>query len=356
MSYQILRPRELPKLVSFVFPMFNEFEMLPLLRQQMEAFLATLSCPAEVVLVNDGSSDRTLDLVTDWARDDFRIKVVSLARNFGHQVAATAGLDHASGDAVILMDADLQDPLAVIDAMLRKYCEGYDVVYGQRNCRAGETCFKKFTGWAFYRLMQRFVHRALPVDTGDFRLISRPCLDALCSMREQHRFLRGMVAWVGFAQTAVRYDREARAAGTSKYTLAKMVRFAWTAIVSFSSLPLTMSSYLGAMVTMCGTLVGGFGLWQLLIGDGTVSGSTVQMTITLLVGGAILLSNGVLGAYVGRIFEELKQRPLYVVSHRENLASDATVPQSHDDGVRLPSSRLAVFPPTQDSQPVKRAG
>ncbi|MGO9112921.1 MAG: glycosyltransferase family 2 protein [Thermoguttaceae bacterium] len=323
-TYQILKRRGFPQLLSLVIPLYNEHELVPILRAQLDDFLAELPCPVEVVLVNDGSSDRTLDQLMDWAATDTRIKVLGLARNFGHQIAATAGLDSASGDAVVLMDADLQDPLEVVHGMLAKYCEGYDVVYGQRNRRVGETQFKRITAWAFYRLMRAFVHPDLPADTGDFRLLSRRCLDSLQTMRERHRFLRGMVAWVGFAQTAIHYDRAPRAAGTTKYTLRKMLRFAWTAMVSFSSLPLRASFYAGCAIAILGLSWGGYSVMRYVVYGDNLPGWTSQMVVTCLIGAAILVSNAILGSYVGQIFEEIKERPLYIVSSVANFAADSS--------------------------------
>ena len=187
-----------------------------------------------------------------WAMQDSRVKVLHLSRNFGHQIASTAGLDYASGHAIVLLDADLQDPLPVIHRMIARYCEGYDVVYGQREHRQGESPFKLFTAWAFYRIMRTLVYKGLPVDTGDFRLMSRECLSGLQAMRETHRFLRGMVAWLGYPQCALKYERAPRAAGATKYPFTKMLAFAWTAATSFSTLPLQISIVLGVIIGLFG--------------------------------------------------------------------------------------------------------
>lgn len=322
-AYHVLKPRDNPSRLSLVIPLYNESEVTPILRAKMEEFLAGLPCPGEVILVNDGSSDRTLAMLLEWAAVDPRIKVIGLARNFGHQVAATAGLDHASGDAVVLMDADLQDPMDVIHEMLAKYREGYDVVYGQRKRREKESWFKRVTAWGFYRIMRTLVHPNLPVDTGDFRLISRRCLDVLCAMREQHRFLRGMVAWLGFAQTAVQYDRPSRAAGTTKYTLRSMFRLAWTAMTSFSSLPLRGILYAGVAIAMAGLAWGGYSVLRCLVYGDTIRGWASLMTVLCVLGGVVLISNAIVGFYVGQIFEEIKQRPLYIVSSLANLAPNS---------------------------------
>jgi len=280
-----------------------------------------LPCQAEAVIVNDGSSDGTLDALLDWCESDPRIRVINLARNFGHQAALTAGLDAAGGDAIVIMDADLQDPPQVIFDMLREYQKGYDVVYAQRIHRRGETRFKCATAWAFYRLSRLFIHADLPRDTGDFRLLSRECLDALNSMRETHRFIRGMVAWVGFPQIAVQFERPPRVAGQSKYSIGKMIRFGLTAAISFSPAPLRMSLVAGTLLAMLGIADGVYAVVAKLLGHRLVEGWTSIMAALCLIGGSILLSIGVLGEYIGRIFEEVKGRPLYVVSRRINFPS-----------------------------------
>jgi len=313
----LLRSRPNPARVSLVVPIYNEEAALPALREALTAFLPELPCEAEVVLVNDGSTDGTLGLLAGWAAADVRIKVIHLSRNFGHQLAATAGLDYASGDAVVLMDADLQDPLAVIREMLARYREGYDVVYGQRVARPGETAIKRLTAWAFYRLMRMAVDQRLPLDTGDFRLISRECLEGLQQLREQHRFLRGMVAWVGYPQCAVPYRRAPRVAGATKYPMWKMLRFAWTAATSFSTLPLRLCIMLGLTFGLFAVEEMVRSLWGLYHGR-TVPGWTSLMVLTSVIGCAMLLGLGILGQYVGRIYEETKGRPLYLVARTFN--------------------------------------
>jgi glycosyltransferase involved in cell wall biosynthesis len=320
-----LRPRDNPALLSLVIPCFNEEPMVPVLRARLEALAATLPVPLELVLVDDGSTDRTLDLLFEWAAADARVKVLGLSRNFGHQIAVTAGLDHAGGDAVVIMDADLQDPPETIVEMLAEYRRGYDVVYGQRVARSGESWFKRLTAWAFYRTMRAFVMKDLPADTGDFRLVSRACLAALGKMRETHRFLRGMATWVGFPQTAVRYSRAARAAGQTKYPLRKMLRFAWTAALSFSPLPLRLSFLIGLLLTVIGIGYGTYAAVRFALGLYVVPGWTSMIVLLCLIGGAIQISLGVQGEYVARIFEEIKGRPLYLVATAANVepAADA---------------------------------
>jgi len=320
----ILEQRNPPSLLSFVIPCYNEEDVLPFLRDELSRFIPTLGLKVEVILIDDGSSDRTLPFLLDWASQDAAIKVIVLARNFGHQNAATAGLNAASGDVVILLDADLQDPLDVVHEMISKYCEGYDVVYGQRLSREGESKFKRFTAWLFYRLMKAFVHPNLPADTGDFRLISRPCLNAVCSMHETHRFLRGMVAWVGFLQVSVQYHRKPRAAGATKYTFWKMFRFAANAIISFTPLPLRISLVGGFIVAFGGIVYAVYTVYRTLMYHDTVHGWSSQIIFTCVLGGAVLISNGILGEYIGRSFEELKGRPLYIEARRVNFSLPAS--------------------------------
>jgi dolichol-phosphate mannosyltransferase len=321
----LLSPRKRPARLSLVIPMYNEEAVIVLLRDAVDSFACTLSGDVELVLVNDGSSDRTLVLLAEWAASDNRVRVLHLSRNFGHQIAATAGLDHATGDAVVLLDADLQDPLFVIHQMIDRYCDGYDVVYGQRESRAGDSAYKRFTAWAFYRIMRWLVYRQLPPDAGDFRLISRRCLDALSEMRETHRFLRGMVAWVGFPQAAVAYRRQGRVAGITKYPLRKMLAFSWVAATSFSTLPLRLSMIFGAMVGVLGIEEGIRAALAHFLGWYTVPGWTSLTVLVALIGSALLISIGILGEYVAKLYEQSKGRPLYIVArtfggHAEVLA------------------------------------
>ncbi len=345
-----LVPRPDPALLSFVIPFYDEQEGIPHLRRRMETFLETLPCRAEIVCVNDGSADRTLEALLDWAREDARVRVLGLARNFGHQAAVTAGLDVADGDAVVIMDADLQDPPEVVHDMLARYREGYDVVFGRRTSREGESALKRVTAWGFYRFMKVFIHHDLPPDAGDFRLMSRRCLEALKSMRETHRFLRGMVAWVGFPQIDVPYARHARSVGTTKYPLAKMLRFACTAALSFSAVPLRISMAFGVLVGLFGLALGGWALVTAIIGDNAVRGWTSLIVTICLVGGGILISIGILGEYIGRMFEELKDRPLYIVSTRANFAEPAA--ETHTADGEAP---VALLAPTHHRLPQRPA-
>ena len=310
----LLSPRGRPARLSLVIPMYNEAAVIVPLRAAVNSFTRTLRSEVELILVNDGSSDQTLPLLAEWAACDVRVKVLHLSRNFGHQIAATAGLDHATGDAVVLLDADLQDPLPVIHQMIDRYCDGYDVVYGRRESRGGETIYKRFTAWMFYRIMRTLVYRELPPDAGDFRLISRACLDAVSLMRETHRFLRGMVAWVGFPQAPVAYRREARVAGSTKYPLRKMLAFSWIAATSFSTLPLRLSMMLGAAVGLLGIEEGIRAILAHFLGWYTVPGWTSLIVLVCLIGSALLMSIGILGEYVAKLYEQSKGRPLYIVA------------------------------------------
>ena len=268
----------------------------------------------EIVFVNDGSTDRTLEILAGLAGADEDVRVVSFSRNFGHQSAITAGLDLAAGDVAAIIDSDLQDPPEAIPAMIAKWEEGFKVVYGVRTERHGESKFKRATANLFYRLLQGLSDTKLPLDAGDFRLIDRAVIDVIKQMREEHRYIRGMMAWVGFPQFGLKYQRDRRFAGDTKYTLAKMIRLAANAIFSFSAKPLYLSMYLGLFVTLLSlalalrTLIG-----KLLNPAASVQGWTTLMVVVLFLGGIQLLTVGVLGQYVGRLFEQSKQRPLYIV-------------------------------------------
>ena len=327
----LLQPRPYPSLLTLVLPMYNEGSVVPHLRGVLEEFMTEVKGETEVVLVNDGSKDSTLDQIAAWAHEDPRIKAVNLSRNFGHQSASTAGLDYASGDAVVLLDADLQDPVSVIHQMIARYCEGYDVVYGQRMSRRGEGVFKRLSAWLFYRLMRNLVYKDLPLDTGDFRLISRNCLDGLQQLRETHRFLRGMVAWVGYPQIAVPYERAARVAGETKYPLRKMLTFAWTAATSFSALPLKASIWLGLIVTLFGLEEAVRAMLAHIFHWYSVPGWSSLTVLVSVLGGATLMSIGVLGEYVGKIYEQAKNRPIYLVSRTFNIGERG----KHRDGAEF---------------------
>ncbi|MGB6472564.1 MAG: glycosyltransferase family 2 protein [Candidatus Sulfotelmatobacter sp.] len=345
MTYNYLSSRPDPKLVSIVMPFYNEEEIFPILRPQLTEFLDNSPYSIEVIAVNDGSSDRTIELLVEWSNADSRIKVLNLSRNFGHQYASTAGFDHASGDAIVLIDADLQDPLEVIHRMVEQYRNGYDVVCGQRVSRSGEGVFKKFSAWFFYRCMRVFILKSLPQDVGDFRLMSRRCVESLMEMRELHRFLRGMVSWIGYPQICVTYERQARAAGVTKYPLRKMIRLAWTAAVSFSALPLRLSFFGAGIMTLVALEETIRALVVHFSGE-TVPGWTSLMVIVCLSNAALMIAVGLLGEYVGRIYEEGKGRPLYLVADTWNLGQHANPernpdrPRTNAIGERGPVSRV----------------
>ncbi len=313
--------RKNPRLLSLVIPVFNEEESVPFLKAELEKFQKKVELPIEIIFVDDGSKDKSYSLLSSWAAHDSSVKLIRLARNFGHQIAITVGMDVAEGDATVVMDADLQDPPEVILEMLAKYRQGFEIVYGQRTERESETVFKKFTAWAFYRVMKYFVYKELPEDVGDFRLVSRPCLDAIKQMREHHRFMRGMVAWVDFSQTCVKYKRPARVAGTTKYPLHKMVAFAWSAAMSFSAFPLRLSFWMGTLMTSVGVLYAAYSLVCWMRGTPLVAGWMSMIVLLCLIGGSIQIVLGIVGEYIAKIFEEVKGRPLYIVSHSMNVSN-----------------------------------
>jgi dolichol-phosphate mannosyltransferase len=310
--------------LSLVIPVYNEEATLPELDRRLRTFLSALSSVGEaweVVFVDDGSKDRSRELLLELARGEQRYRVIGFSRNFGHQVAITAGMDRAEGDAVVVMDADLQDPPEVVSSMLEKFESGFDVVYAVRNKRKGETWFKLLTAAAFYRIMRKVTGIQIPLDAGDFRLMSRAVILTLRALREKHRFVRGMVAWVGFRQTAVLYDRDARFAGETKYPLRKMLQFAIDGITSFSIVPLRIATWLGVTAGILAVLFGGWALGVKLTGGHTVPGWTTLMIAIALGSSAQLLMTGVLGEYVGRIYEEIKRRPLYIVEQEVNFVT-----------------------------------
>jgi len=273
--------------------------------------------------VDDGSTDGTPDLLRELQIQDSRVRVVRFSRNFGHQIAITAGLEHASGDAMAIIDADLQDPPEVILEFLQKWMDGYDVVYGVRRERDGETAFKLWTAKAFYRVIGKLSETPIPLDTGDFRLMDRRVAEALLSMPERDRFVRGMVSWLGFSQIAVPYHRAARAAGTTKFSLFKMLRFATDGIVSFSISPLRLATWMGFAASGFAILVMLYTLYERAFGTGVVRGWTSTMMAILFIGGVQLICLGIIGEYVGRIYGESKRRPLYIV--REKAGFDQPV-------------------------------
>jgi polyisoprenyl-phosphate glycosyltransferase len=327
-----LEPRPNPTLLSFIIPVYNEEEVFLYLRERLVTLAAELPCPVEWIIINDGSSDRTGSLLLDWASEDPRAKVIEFARNFGHQAALTAGLDCAAGDVIVVMDADLQDPPELVHEMLARYREGYDIAFAQRIKRHGEGLFKRASAAAFYWVMKTFIDKDLPQNVGDFRLMSRDAVDALSQMREGQRFMRGMVTWIGFRQIAVPFERAPRAAGETKYSLRKMLRFAWNAILSFSSLPLRAIVYIGILVFLFGTGYGTYAFLRAVIYKDLVPGWATLVILQCVIGGTMLVSLGMIGEYIGRIYDEIKQRPLYIVRRAVNMTSNTKPPRAAISG------------------------
>ncbi|MFC3800330.1 glycosyltransferase family 2 protein [Cohnella sp. GCM10012308] len=305
--------------LSVVVPMYNEEEVIETTYGKLTEVLEATGESYELVFVNDGSRDRTAAIVRGICARDARVKLLDFARNFGHQIAVTAGMDHASGRAVVLIDADLQDPPALIPQMLALWREGYDVVYGKRISRQGETWFKKTTAKWFYRTLAAMTSVNIPVDTGDFRLMDRKVCDALSGMRERSRFIRGMVAWAGYRQIGLEYAREERFAGETKYPLRKMVRLSLDAITSFSTKPLKLAGILGFLLSAAGFIYLIVVICQRIFTDTTTAGWTSLIVISLFFHGITLSLLGVLGEYIGRIYEESKRRPLYLVADKLNF-------------------------------------
>jgi glycosyltransferase involved in cell wall biosynthesis len=302
-----------PGLLSIVIPVYNEEDVLPALRTRLDDVMASLGMRSEVVLVDDGSNDRSVEVMRGISREDSRYRVLVLSRNYGHQIALTAGLDHAQGDATVILDADLQDPPELIPAMLAKWREGHHVVYGKRTVRMGESVSKRLSAWLFYWLLQALSGAAIPRNVGDFRLMDRKVVQALRQMPEHSRFLRGMVSWVGYRQVALEYERQERAAGHTKYPLRKMVRFALDAVFSFSVIPLRMATVTGLLITALSVLEILRVLYQRFIENSVLPGFSPILISVLFLGGCNLLFLGVIGEYIGRIYMEAKGRPQYLV-------------------------------------------
>ena len=331
------RPEEHPVL-SIVVPLFNEEGNVSPLMQRIAAIADRLpgSPSYEVILVNDGSSDATASAVRAEMGRYANVVLASLSRNFGHQLAASAGIDLASGDAVVLMDGDLQDPPELIEQFVQKWRDGYDVVYAVRRTRKGESPFKLLTARLFYRTIKRLTKVSIPVDTGDFRLMSRRVVDALKLTRERHRFLRGLVSWVGYPQIGVEYDRDERFSGHTKYPFTKMLRFAIDGITSFSEIPLRFASYMGFAVSIFAFVVAGAEILLKLFTGYNYPGYTSTIFAILFLGGVQLISIGTLGEYVGRIYDQVKARPLYLIAdvmRGEDVRREHAVPVIRDSGM-----------------------
>jgi polyisoprenyl-phosphate glycosyltransferase len=340
-------------LLSVVVPCFNEAEVMWETHGRLIGALSKLAdLEFEIIYVDDGSRDGTADAMREIQALDRRVRTLRFSRNFGHQTAVTAGLEHASGDAVVLIDADLQDPPEVIGEMVARWREGYHVAYGVRTDREGETRFKLATAKAFYRVLNRMSETEIPLDTGDFRLMDRSVVEALRAMPERDRFVRGMVAWAGFRQIAVPYRRAARFAGESKYPLFKMIRFALDGLTSFSRAPLRLATWMGFLVSAVAFAAIMYALVMRLFTNNWVTGWTALFIAVLFVGGAQLLSLGIIGEYIGRIYGESKRRPLYLVQEARGFEhtferaargngrsvppADPTLPRRRDDGAHRP--------------------
>ncbi len=301
--------------ISVIVPVYNEEANLALLRQRLTAVLEGLAGPAyEVIFINDGSRDKSIDILHAFAAEDARLRYVNFSRNFGHQIAVWAGLDRARGQAIAIIDADLQDPPEVIADLYARLQQGYEVVYARRRQRQGESWLKKATARAFYRTLASITSVSIPVDTGDFRIVDRRVVEVLRQMKEHNKFIRGQIAWVGFRQTYVEYDRHSRHGGTTGYTYGKMLRFALDGITSFSDFPLKLASYMGFFVAAASFLMGIYALYGRFIRKDYVPGWASLMLVMLFLGGVQLFSLGIIGEYLSRISQDVKNRPLYVVA------------------------------------------
>ncbi len=303
----------MPITYSVIAPIFNEFDNIFELYRRVSEVMDSTGEPWELILVDDGSSDGSTDRIRELAAKDKKVRPVIFARNFGHQIAVTAGLDYARGQAMVVIDADLQDPPETILELAKKWKEGYEVVYAVRAEREGESWFKLFTASLFYRLIYRITDVKIPLDTGDFRLIDRKVVDVMNAMREKHRFLRGMSSWIGFKQIGVEYKRAARLSGVTKYPLKKMLKFASDGITGFSYFPLQIATYLGFMAAGLGVVAIPVVIIGRLTNPEAFYGQASTLIAVLFFGGVQLISLGILGEYIGRIYDEVKGRPLYVV-------------------------------------------
>ena len=311
--------------LSVVVPVFNEQESIIETVKRLQALTTRIAekVVLEVIIVDDGSTDNSLRIMKNMVEEDqYNIKVLVLSKNFGHQIAITAGIDYAKSDFVAVIDADLQDPPELIEDMYDLAMTGFDVVYGKRRSRDGDSFFKKTTALAFYKVMNYMCDMDIPQDTGDFRLMSRRVVDALSRLREKHRFVRGMVPWVGFKSTALEYDRDERYAGITKYSLHKMISFATNAILSFSNKPLSLAIKLGFATIFIGSLLGCYMLYLKIFTEIPVPGITAIILTIVLFSGVQIFLIGIIGEYIARIFEEVKDRPLYIISEEISPAKE----------------------------------
>lgn len=326
------------KTLSVVVPAYNEQEVLPEFHKRTAAVLDSLPFCAEVIYINDGSSDATLEVLYALRQQDPRVGIIDLSRNFGKEIAITAGLDAAKGDATVVIDADLQDPPELISELIKQWQEGYDVVYAQRTAREGETFLKKATATLFYALIRRITRIPIPEHTGDFRLLSRRAVDALSSLREQHRFMKGLFAWIGYPQKAVPYKRQPRLAGETKWNYWRLWNFALEGITSFTIAPLKIATYFGLLTAGAAFLYGTYMTLKTLIFGNPVPGYPSLLVVILFLGGVQLVAIGLIGEYLGRMFDETKGRPLYLISGYE---PSALARLAAEEGTSIPSKGRA---------------
>lgn len=298
---------------SIIIPIFNEEGNINKLYQRLKSVLKNIDSDIEYIFINDGSKDNSIHLIKSLAEEDSDVKYINFSRNFGHQIAVTAGLDRSSGDRIVIIDADLQDPPELIIDMFNKMNEGYEVVYAKRKARKGESWLKKFTAKMFYRILKAITSVNIPVDTGDFRIMDRKIVDALKDMPEQQKFLRGQISWIGFNQTYIEYERDERYAGETGYTYKKMIRFALDGITSFSNFPLKFASICGFVVSGIAFIVMIYALYSRFISKDYIEGWTSIIISVLFLGGIQLISIGIIGEYISRLSSNVRNRPLYII-------------------------------------------
>ena len=308
---------------SVIIPAYNEQEVIEESYKRLTAVMSQINEPYELLFIDDGSRDNTASILARICESDPNVKLLRFSRNFGHMPAITAGMDYAGGSAILVIDADLQDPPELFPKMIEKWREGYDVVYGKRSERKGETAFKKMSAGLYYRFLRRMTDVDLPVDTGEFRLIDRKVCDAIKRIKEKNRYIRGLVSWVGFRQTAVEYVREKRFAGETKYPFTKMIKFAMDGITSFSYKPLKLAAHLGFTISALSFFYLIIVLYQRLFTQTTTTGWASMVAVVLFSQGIVLMVLGLMGEYIGRIFEEIKDRPIYIIKEILNDDSEA---------------------------------
>ncbi len=306
-------------LYSLIIPLYNEEEVVLECVKRVINVMDNIDGDYEIIFVNDGSKDKTMEIMTNVCKGNHKLKIIDFSRNFGHQIAITAGMDYAKGDAIIVMDADLQDPPEVISEMISKYNEGYEVVYAIRKKRKGESFFKRISAKLFYRFLRYMCNIDIPVDTGDFRLISKKVSNVLSGLTERNRYVRGLVAWVGFKQIGIEYEREERFAGVTKYPLKKMIKLSIDGITSFSTKPLTVSKNLGLFIAFIGFIYAIVVIVQKFALNMPNTGWASIVVLLLIIGGVQLIMIGIVGEYIARIFDESKNRPLYIINEKYNI-------------------------------------